>query len=318
MSSVTTQIDAPDNPFDLLLRDSSHDPVKVQALYHTHRWTRNSQQKALVLDPAFSGWSLDDVLIKLEGPRRDPTYKDPRQNAIIWARPPESIQDLIAVIQQNLQDAVPSLWIMPRENLHMTTLEIATSLTEQELEDLFIPLQSHLSQIANYTYTHRARLIKPLISYDQAGLALSFLPAAGEGLVQSPRTTEEDRYTYHHLRRDIHQMAIDTGTPVRCRYVAPSAHITIARFLSNDEFMPGDKNGQIDSQKLEGFIKRIDSLNQWLQNTFWPQDFDGSIKPGGEWLVGEERGLDCQKGPVWYGHNHRVMIGQGFLRETSE
>lgn len=208
---------------------------------------------------------------------------------------------------------------MPRENLHMTSLEIAHSLTKDQLEELFVPLQRGLSQIANYTYTHRTRLVKPLISYDRSGLALSFLPAAGEGLARSTRTADEDIYTYHHLRRDIHQIAVDTGAPVRSRYVVPSAHVTIARFITNDDFLlQGKEQGRIDTQKVKEFINKVESLNTWLQTEYWPEKLHYSVKKGGEWLVGEGRGLDCQKGPVWYGHNHRVMIGRGFPANQSE
>lgn len=209
--------------------------------------------------------------------------------------------------------------MMPRENLHMTSLEIAHSLTKDQLEELFVPLRQGLSQIANYTYNHRTRLVKPFISYDRSGLALSFLPAAGEGLARSTRTADDDKYTYHHLRRDIHQIAVDTGTPIRSRYVVPSAHVTIARFITNNDFLlQGEEHGQIDTQKVKTFINKIESLNAWLQAEYWPQDSHYSIKKGGEWLVGEERGLDCQKGPVWYGHNHRVMVGRGFPPDQSE
>jgi len=46
--------------------------------------------------------------------------------------------------------------------------------------------------MTDYTLTHRARLIKPMLSYDGAALALSFLPAAGEGLSTTSKSPSEE------------------------------------------------------------------------------------------------------------------------------
>ena len=201
----------------------------------------------------------------------------------------------------------------------MSALEIDHSLSKPELETAFAPLKQQVWQIVNYTYTNRdrrARLVKPLVTYDTTGLALSFVPAAGEGLGGSRRRPEDDQYTYHHLRCDLYQMTVETGTRIKSRYIAPSAHVTIARFLTNEGFISPDASkvgqNQLNAEKLKEFINKIGEVNTWLQNECWPEEGGKQVKKASEWVIGEEKGLDFQKGPIWYGHNHSVAVGHGF------
>lgn len=217
----------------------------------------------------------------------------------------------------------PALWYVPGDNLHMTVLEICSSLTEPEVEEVIAPLQNTLSQILDYSYTHRTRLLKPLINCDASGIAISFVPAAGETLdANLSRNAEEDRYTYHHLRRDIYQMAIKTGTKVKSRYITPSAHITIARFMTNDGFLNNasppynDGGGQettfLDSERIQTLLDKIEQLNTWLEVEHWPRDSVGGFKKATVWNVGEEVGLVFAKGRAWYGKGTEVMTGQAY------
>jgi hypothetical protein len=184
---------------------------------------------------------------------------------------------------------------MPSTSLHMTALEITHSLTAPEIEAFVAQMQPILSTMANYTLTHRARLVKPVISFDAQALALSFLPAAGEG----GRSLEDDGYSYHHLRRDLFTQAAAGGVKVGSRYVVPSAHLTIARFIKAQDF------------EMEALMRVVGELNEWLEREFWPKE-DG-IKSGGEWVVGEEKGLEVRKGTLWYGGGgETVVLGEGF------
>jgi hypothetical protein len=188
-----------------------------------------------------------------------------------------------------------ALWTMPPTSLHMTALEITHSLTMPEIEALVTQMQPLLSPMANYTKTHRARLVKPVISFDAQAFALSFLPAAGE----PGRSLDEDKYSYHHLRRDLFAQAHAGGIKVGSRYVVPSAHLTIARFIKPQDF------------EMEGLMRVVGELNEWLEREFWPKE--GGIKDGGEWVVGEEKGLEVRKGPLWYGSGgETVLVGEGF------
>ena len=204
----------------------------------------------------------------------------------------------------------------------MTVLEICSSLTEPEMEDRIAPLQNCISRIVNHSYTHRARLLMPLINVDTSGLAISFVPATGEALDRnSPRKAEDDLYTYHHLRRDIYQMVTDMGIEAKSRYVTPSAHITIARFMTNDDFLSKSSRGKddaqrenlcLDSGRVQALVARVEQLNTWLKDEYWPRDTSGKAKGAGEWYVGEENGLVFVKGLAWYGKGTEVMAGRAF------
>lgn len=199
---------------------------------------------------------------------------------------------------------------MPLECLHMTALEITHSVSSPEIDSLVSSLQSKIPEIADYTYTHRARLIKPMLSYDSSAVALSFLPAAAEGLDKG-RNREDDRYTYHHLRRDLYEACSKAGIEIASRYTVPSAHLTVGRFVTQDDVTGDGEKGRIDSSKVQGLVDRLEEINAWLEREYWPVEGAG-IALGGEWLVGQEKGLDCRQGTLWYGGGETVRLGQGF------
>ena len=198
---------------------------------------------------------------------------------------------------------------MPLEDMHITILEIVHSVTESKVKALLAKVgQETIASMTDYTYYHRARLIKPMLSYDAAAVALSFLPAAGEGLPvtassSSERAKGDDSFTYHHLRRDLYNIAKKTGVHIASRYVVPTTHITLGRFLSQKDH---------DSpEKMEAFIKSIDKINEWLEEEYWPKDGDGR-REDAEWIVGHEKGLVFREGKVWYGAGSSVREGKGF------
>lgn len=189
-------------------------------------------------------------------------------------------------------------------NLHMTALEITHSLTAAEIDRLVDQMQANIPEIAEYTNSHRARLVKPIVSFDAQALALSFLPAAGE----AGRSEHDDSYTYHHLRRDLFDQVSTTGVKVSSRYVIPSAHLTVGRFIEKEDF---EIDGEVDHKKVKKLVTAIDTINDWLQTEYWPTE--SSIKDGGEWIVGQEKGLHCRKGTLWYGGGgENVYAADGF------
>ena len=183
-----------------------------------------------------------------------------------------------------------------------------------------------------------------MLSYDSSAIALSFVPAAGEarpppksGLSSNGddpaeiETRQDDAFTYHHLRRALYELSTRGGVKVASRYTVPSAHLTIARFVSqedisvswqerSDDSAPGqlDEHGVkdviVDRKKVSTLIEKIEDINTWLQEEYWPKDGQQCkrIKEGGEWIVGEEKGLDCRKGTLWYGGGETVRLGKGF------
>lgn len=199
---------------------------------------------------------------------------------------------------------------MPPGNLHTTVLEVAHSLTEPQIEDLVQTLKSSKNatkgDISEYPLKHKSRLLKPMVSFDSAALALSFVPAAGEGPAGGC-DAHDDQYTYHHLRRNIFDLVRQTDLPVASRYIVPSAHITIARFISHEGFIINQADGgeKIDSHQVKLLIERIGHINEVLESRYWPQD-DGSYPKQGEWVVGQDQGLVIRKGRLWYGGGQDV------------
>ncbi|KAL2832896.1 RNA ligase/cyclic nucleotide phosphodiesterase [Aspergillus cavernicola] len=308
------------NPFDQLLIDCQNDPKQIQSRYETHRSNRNTQQKGKLLHQDFQGWQIDEILAKLVAQSTDVNehpFSDHRHNLNLYARPPKHIRELVAEIQQEIRDVVPNLWFSPPESLHITTLEIANSRTKAEIDNLATQLKEsglaeRLVDYTNHTSAantigHRARLVKPVLSYDASAMALSFLPAAGEPSSIGRKTSkqlEDDAYTYHHLRRDLATRVLETGFEMGARYIVPSAHVTIARFVSPE--------GDVDREHVAGLVERIERVNGMLRERYWPDLEVGRMSDKGEWVVGQEEGLEFNKGTSWYGGGERVLVGRGF------
>lgn len=198
---------------------------------------------------------------------------------------------------------------MPPENLHTTVLEVAHSLTEQEIENLVQILEASkdvtAEQIAEYPTTHKSRLLKPMVSFDASAMALSFVPAAGESLQAGD---DSDDYSYHHLRRDVFQMVRQAQLPVASRYIVPSAHVTIARFINNEEFLvQGAEGAELDRARVKLLIEKIEAINKRVESEVWPQA-DGTIPAEGEWIVGQQN-LVIRRGRLWYGGGETVSMG---------
>lgn len=197
--------------------------------------------------------------------------------------------------------------------MHLTVLEVAHSKTSDEVSDFVKPLRPHVQSLADYTLTHRARLVKPTVSYDPTGVALSFLPAAGEVMLSPVPSSagvregvaEEvvggDAYTYHHLRGDVEDIIRKSGVRVESRYQVPSAHITLGRYLGTENHEMLEQRGR--------WARAVEDINTWLENDVWDVRHGDFI---GEWIVGQERGLDLRCGMVWYGGGRSIMVGEGF------
>lgn len=298
------------NPYHVLIEACNSDPALIQRRYQIHRQSRNEQQAAKLLDSGFGGWLLDPVLQKLVDSERHRDYLDPRNCLVFWARPPEHLRRLISRIQERLLQLNPSLWLMPLDCLHMTALEMTHSRSKTEIEVLVHALESKIPEITDYTLGHRARLVMPMLSYDDQAVAISFLPASGSS-VPGVSTDEADAYTYHHLRRDLYDLCSSTGAAVASRYVVPSAHLTIARFVTHEGLRRNEKGDISDAVYMAKWIQLLKEINAWLEEEYWPKP-DSSIKEGGEWIVGSEKGLECRKGTLWYGGGECVRLGQGF------
>ncbi|KAL8708397.1 MAG: hypothetical protein Q9220_006687 [cf. Caloplaca sp. 1 TL-2023] len=294
------------NPYDALIETCGDKPAR----YARHRDTRNGLQRQKFLATDFSGVTIDPILQKLVNSDQHPAFRDERNCLVFWARPPASLKALITTIQKQLLEIAPSLWLMPIERLHMTALEITFSLTAPEIDVIVEQMSPKIQDITDYTFEHRARLNKPKLSYDTAAIALSFEPAAGEAL-PAGRPAAADTYTYHHLRRDLYNVARSTGVEVASRYVVPSAHLTIARFVTQKDIFKAEDDSTPDQARVQRLLHRLDIINSDLQEQYWPKDGQ-QITSGEQWVVGEEKGLDCRKGTLWYGGGETVRLGKGF------
>ena len=192
---------------------------------------------------------------------------------------------------------------MPLGCLHMTVLEIAHSRSETEIAAMEKIMEEKMPEITDLTFSHRVRLVKPMISYDAAAIALSFVPAAGD-LSTMTHEPNNDAYSYHHLRRDVYALSKSTGVEVASRYVVPSSHLTIARFVTQKDFAK-DAEEVVDPEKVAKLVRKLEEINAELESQYWSKD-------AGIWTVGEQKGLDCRKGTVWYGGGQTEHLGRGF------
>jgi len=197
---------------------------------------------------------------------------------------------------------------MPLNRLHMNVFEITHSRTAEEIDTLEAQLSPKVSQIVDWTFDHRARLVRPLLGYDSSAIALTYVPAAGESLGEDQR--ERDRYSYHHLRRDICDLCMQTGVPITSRYTVPSAHLTVARIVSQRDYIRAD--GRPDPSKMQKWVTALEEINDWLRREYWPKDNE-HVKNGGEWIVGQEKGLDHRRGTLWYGGGKTIILGKGII-----
>ncbi|KAG6041706.1 hypothetical protein E4U41_002789 [Claviceps citrina] len=299
-----------ENPYAAFIEACHDDAKEMQLLYAAHRTKRNAQQRDKFLARDFEGLAIDQTILRLERPHLEPGFRDERHCLVFWARPPDHVVGLAARVQEMMREAAPGLWLMPSHRMHMTVLEVAFSKGPEEIASLVSALRGAIPAITSHTHLHRARLVKPLLSYDTSALALSFLPASGEGRVSPAPTapdvapeavTQGDAYTYHHLRRDIFAMVQGAGVEVASRYQVPSAHVTLGRFL--------DEADHDTPQKRERWVRAVDRVNRWLEREVWDGRSGGFV---GEWVVGQERGLDARSGALWYGGGRTILLGEGF------
>ncbi|KAF3923288.1 hypothetical protein ABW21_db0202247 [Orbilia brochopaga] len=327
-----------DNPYNVMIHNCSHNPARIQEAYNTHRTTRNALSRhKLLTDP--TPIKLDYILLKSHV-LNDGTI-DHRNCLVFWARPPLRVRNFIATVQAKLKAVAPNLWLMPPPNLHTTVLEITHSRTPEYIHNLVQTMQPALPSIVNHTYSHRAKLVKPMLSFDGSACAISFIPAAppsstatSNGENSHSKDTHDYNYTYHHLRRDLYDLSKASGVEIDSRYTVPSAHITIARFVTTEDHVPdllavaeppveaeavasrtsilADSSqadlsatlpaAKVVKGKMERWVETLDEINEWLAG------YDG---PGTEWIVGEEKGLDCRIGRLWYGGGETVVLGRG-------
>jgi hypothetical protein len=193
----------------------------------------------------------------------------------------------------------------------MTTLEMLPARTLAEVNEFekFLKENTPLQDIVNYTLTHRARLVRPIVSYDASALALSFVPAV-EDRDHGVDGKSNDSYSYQHLRSDLYDIVTEAGCELEARYTVPSAHVTIARFVRPVGWSKKKiEESSISHKRARELVTTIEDINRELRSDHWKRFGDPSR---GEWVVGQEKGLELMKGRSWYGKGESVIVGKGF------
>ncbi|KAJ5964882.1 uncharacterized protein N7479_004758 [Penicillium vulpinum] len=208
---------------------------------------------------------------------------------VIWARPDTRTLNLLVKIQSCLSNLVgPDLHLIPRDDMHLSVIELSHRHSVTHLRSVYdkvgVEQLRKLLDVPRSEYNMNksiARLAKPKIIFDKVGVAVAFVPA-------------EDSYSYHHLRNQLHTMALTTGVSIDTCYTAPIAHVTVGRFVGNDFFEASGGGGTIDAKRhnMEKWLGLIEQTNEDLQREYW-----------GDWVwgVGEEKPLEVQLGYVKFG-----------------
>ncbi|KAL2845425.1 RNA ligase/cyclic nucleotide phosphodiesterase [Aspergillus pseudoustus] len=221
---------------------------------------------------------------------------------VIWARPDIKTLDMLRKIQNRLSTLVgPDLHLIPPADIHLSVIELSHRHSVPHLRSVYDKVgETELKRLLDvpgaryHADGSTACLVKPMIMFDKVGVAVGFVPAEAE-------------YTHHHLRNQLHTMALATGVSIDTCYTAPLAHVTVGRFVGNAFFEASDQGGAIETKRnrIEEWIELIRHINKDLQREYW-----GDLS----WVVGGEKGLEVQLGYVKFGRgtDQADLVGDAF------
>ncbi|KAJ9212996.1 hypothetical protein DTO166G4_5326 [Paecilomyces variotii] len=337
--------------------ECQNDPKKVQEAYESHRHAILSRSigefrsLARSISEDIPTLITPDVALiqhvsrQMAGSKaHEPFPLSPANCLVFWARPPHFILELMESIQSGLSSlAGRDLYLVPLPHMHLSVMELSHRHPIAHLRAVYnVVGESLLHTMADVPFTKYkesqgrsvARLIKPQLMMDRAGVAVTFVPdySPQEGMDNSGQDiTKNNPFTYHHLRASMQELALSSGIEIDTSYTAPSAHITIARFVSSHFFDGGEKHAtsppvpisppteqsplspsgnqnQRRVQKAEQWVDLIHGINEELGK----QSEDPVFKEQLEWVVGQQRGLELQLGYVKFGREteRAEMVGQ--------
>ena len=252
----------------------------IRTVYSTHRDTRDSQQRQLLL--THRSLTPDPLLSHILSSHSDFSL-DARHNLSFITRPSPRITSLILHLQQQLRTlAGDSLWYPPPSHLHLTVYEVTHSLTSAQLAPTLALLRAH-PDVFDLPRMPTVTLDSPLVNFDTSAIALTFLPSSSPSSTTSPSSS----YTLHHLRHDVCTSLTRIGVPWQGRYIAPSAHATIARLISTDA---------VDKIGVEQWVGGLERLREECTEG-WADAV---------WRLGEGS-AEVSAGRSWYGKGTRGM-----------
>ncbi|RAL08449.1 uncharacterized protein BO97DRAFT_376423 [Aspergillus homomorphus CBS 101889] len=298
--------------------ECANDPAKIQEAYEYFRTASLERSIGLFLPtrqtdaegdisrelPAPQRITPDEALVRYlelqhggaEGAHEiEELSKEDVNCLVIWTRPDPPTMDLLVDIQRRLSDFVGlDLHLTPKSSLHLSIIELSHRHPVSHLRSVYTYMgDSRLSQLLDIPrneynqHQHIARLVNPKLLFDKLGVAISFVPAA------------DDAYTYHHLRNQLHTMALSTGVSIDTCYTAPIAHVTLGRFvgtgfLNGGWGRSGDEGRREDVEKevMERLVGLIEEINKELESVSWGEFV---------WEVGRRAALEVQLGYIKFG-----------------
>ncbi|MCJ1466690.1 hypothetical protein MMC07_005310 [Pseudocyphellaria aurata] len=243
----------------------------------------------------------------------------------ILARPSSKVIAAIAAIQSRLGDLLGSdIHLIPASDLHLSVLELSHRHTLAHLRAVYTHLGPALiatmldlphtrplismpdaAEIPDATpnpdFPNPApRLIRPMLLFDQRGVALTFVPTAVAA------TPLHAPYSYHHLRADLQAHALRSGLAIDTCYTAPTAHVTLGRFVGTQAFFAR-------AGAAAHFVAVVHEINEQLRTGWDSAEGDGD--GDGEWVVAGERGLEWHLGYLKFGRGSEMaeMVGKSSL-----
>ncbi|CUM65865.1 uncharacterized protein PRCAT00003515001 [Priceomyces carsonii] len=171
--------------------------------------------------------------------------EDNRYTCGIVARPSESLTEKVQLIQNIIKSSVKAnqaLWFLPPELLHLTVLEIALLLPKSSIMKIVEEVLPHIETILRIANDGPV-LNEPLICFDSNAIAVSFTSV---GKCSS-------RY-----RQDVFESVSLYDIKAQPRYLSPTMHITIVRFVK-----------ELDEEDIKSLLQKVDELNSSIQNFEW-------------------------------------------------
>jgi hypothetical protein len=261
---------------ELLDHPDCHDSQQVSEAYESHRTAYMATNLAAFTsdtNPVKPNQALIAHLLRRNNAQEpgEPSIADLQAMDVnclgISTRPSQHITSLICNIQAQFSELIgKDFYAMPRSHLHIAILELAHRHSLTYLHSVSSSVGTpRLQKILNLP--SKPRLVSPCLSVDAAGLALSFIPDRAQD------------HTYHHLRADMQAEALESGVAFDMCYTAPSAHVTLGRFVGSEFFEV--------KERREEFLELVRRVNEELE------------KEGPEWVVEEE--LELQAGYLKFG-----------------